>query len=139
MGDRTPAVRRMFGVESQVNTHVFTAIHQCRMARPRSRNHDRSTGSNTVSQGRVDTHVGGVARAEIVARQDHQTGVAVVAEAFGELAHAVTLPEGTGSPESTQSATGVGFGCLQVGRQRHVRPNRENPRHTLGEQLTVHE
>ncbi len=54
------------------------------MARPRRRHHQRGAGGRTLAERPVHADVGGVAGAEIVARQDHDAVVGAVAEAFGE-------------------------------------------------------
>ena len=60
---------------------------QRRVARPRRRHHDRRARGDAVAQRAVHADVGGVARAEVVARDDDQLGVVVVAETFGECGH----------------------------------------------------
>ena len=93
MCDRPPAVQRMFGIEGDVHTDVFTSICISGMSSPRRRNHHRGTCGDSGSQGLVDTHVGCVARTEIIARQNDEAILRCVAEPFGESAtsHGVTL------------------------------------------------
>ncbi len=54
------------------------------VAGPRCRHHDRRAGGDAVAQGLEHPDVGGVARPEVVAGDDHQTVVGRVPEAFGE-------------------------------------------------------
>ena len=62
-----------------------------RLARPRARHHQRGAGGQPLRQALVDADVGGVARAEVVAVDDEQAVVGLVAEPFGERRHGATL------------------------------------------------
>ena len=60
------------------------AVAERGVASPRRRHHQRRARRNAVAQRRVHALVGGVARPEVVAGDDHESVVGVVAEAFGE-------------------------------------------------------
>ena len=85
MGDRTPAVAAVLGVEREVDADVVAGPCAVgRVAGPRGRDHQRGAGGGTVVECLVDADVGGVARPEVVAGEDHQPVVGSVPELFGE-------------------------------------------------------
>ena len=85
VGDRPPAVVLVFGVEGEVHAEIVGRQRQLRrVTGPRRRHHQRCTGGDPLADRPEDTDVRGVARSEVVARQDHQAVVGGVAEAFGE-------------------------------------------------------
>ena len=75
LGDGTPAVQVMLGVEGQVHADVLAPVPGRRLAGPRRRDHQRGAGRHAVAEALVDPDVGGVATAEIVGRDDEQLGV----------------------------------------------------------------
>jgi hypothetical protein len=88
VGDRTPAVDVVFGVQGEVHADVVARLEQLRrMAGPRSGNHDGGAGRCATSEGVDNAEIGCVARAEVVARDDEEARIGVVAETFRELAH----------------------------------------------------
>jgi hypothetical protein len=88
VGDRTPAVRGVLGVEGEVDTDVVVGlVLEGGMAGPRCRDHQRRAGGDAVAQRFVHADVGRVARAEVVARDDDELRVDGVSEPFGEGDH----------------------------------------------------
>jgi hypothetical protein len=49
MGDRTPAVEGVFGVESEMNPDIFTLVHRRGMTGPGSGHHDGCTRGETLA------------------------------------------------------------------------------------------
>ena len=85
VGDRPEPVGLVLAVEREVHADVVGGqVAQRGVSSPRCRNHDRRARCQTLAKGTVDTDVGAVAGAEVVAGDDHQLGVVVVPEAFGE-------------------------------------------------------
>ncbi len=85
MGDRAPAVALVLGVEGEVDADVVGELCGAGgVAGPRGRHHDRRAGGDPVVQRLEDPDVGGVARPEVVAGDDHQTIVGSMPETFGE-------------------------------------------------------
>jgi hypothetical protein len=84
----------MFGIDGQVYSDVLTPVSGRRPPGPRAGHHEAGAGGQTVPQGLIDTDVGGVAEAEIVAVEDQELGVGPVSQAFGERRHALTVVGG---------------------------------------------
>ncbi|MEJ7722004.1 MAG: hypothetical protein WKF58_16950 [Ilumatobacteraceae bacterium] len=86
LGDRSPAVILVLGVEREVHAEVVAVVHPGGVVRPWCGHHQRGAGGDSVAQRGVDADVGGVAGAQIVARDDDQLGVRRTAQPFGERA-----------------------------------------------------
>ncbi len=68
VGDWTPAVDVMLGVQSQVHADVIARFEQLGgVAGPRGGNHDRGAGRRSCSEGVEHAEVGGVAGSQVVA------------------------------------------------------------------------
>jgi hypothetical protein len=88
MCDRPEAIRLVLAVQREVHTDVVAClVTQRRVAGPRRRDHDRRARRDPVTQRTVDTDVRGMAGTEVVAGDDDQLGIVVVAETSGEGGH----------------------------------------------------
>ena len=87
MGDGSPAVQLVLGVERQVHADVLAAVLGGGFARPRGRDHERGARGHSLAQRVVDADVGGVARAEVVAADDQDAVVRPIAEPLGQSCH----------------------------------------------------
>jgi hypothetical protein len=91
LGDRTPPVEVVLGVHGELDAHVLAPVAGRRPPGPGTGHHEAGARGQPVAQGLVDTDVGGVAEAEIVAVEDQELGVGAVSEAFSERRHALTV------------------------------------------------
>ena len=87
VGDGSPAVQLVLGVERQVHPDVLAAVLGGGFARPRGRDHERRTRGHSLAERVVDADVGGMARAEIVAADDQDAVVRPIAEPLGQSCH----------------------------------------------------
>ena len=85
IGDGSPPVELVLGVDGQVDADVLAAVAAARLAGPRARHHEGGAGDGPGGQALVDPDVGRVARAEVVGIDDDEFGLAVVAEALGQV------------------------------------------------------
>ena len=93
--DRAPPVQLPLRVERQVHPHVLAPVPRRRLPGPRAGHHQRRRGGQAHPQCVVDTLVGRVAHAQVVAVDDQQAGVRVVPQAFDQRAHG---PHATAAP-----------------------------------------
>ena len=86
--DGTPAVGGVLAVEREVHTDVVGwQVTQRGVTRPWRWHHQRSARSNTGAQRKVHAVIRGMARTEVVTRNDDETIGAAVPKSFGESAH----------------------------------------------------
>jgi len=99
--DRSPAIRGMLGVERQMNADVVgRPVFVGGVASPWRRHHDRGACSDAGPDRLVHADVGGVARAEVITREDHEARIGRVTESFGERAHSA---DATGAADSVET------------------------------------
>ena len=102
--DGAESVRGVFAVEREMNANVVgDPVAQRGVAGPRCWHHQRCARCDTTTQGEIDALVGGVARAEIVARDDGQAIGDAVSQSFSQGAHqrdatGCRRPKGPDSP-----------------------------------------
>ena len=105
MGDGTPAIAVVLGVECEVHPDVLTAVIGSRSPGPWAGNHERCTGRRAEAQRLIDPGVGGLAKSEIIGIDINENKFAlarelgcthtllatdpkvVVAQSFGECGH----------------------------------------------------
>ena len=75
LGDRTPSVEVVLGVEGEPDPDVVTAEPRRRLAGPGGRDDERGAGADAVAEGVVDPDGGRVAEAEVGAVEDQQLGL----------------------------------------------------------------
>ena len=83
--DRAPAVGLVLGVEREVDAEIIR--RECHLAASRAHGAGTMIEAHVAAPSRMRTEhadVGGVTRAEVVARQDDQASVGCVSEPFGE-------------------------------------------------------
>jgi hypothetical protein len=84
VGDRSPPVEVVLGVQGEVDADVLAPVAGGRVARPGAGHHEAGAGGHPVAQRLVDADVGRVARAEVVAVDDEETGPGRAPEPFHE-------------------------------------------------------
>ena len=84
VGDRSPAVTVVFGVECEVHADVLAAVLGRGCPGPWARDHQGGTRGDAKTQCFIHPGVGGLTQPEVVGIDDDQTGVGVVAQAFCE-------------------------------------------------------
>ena len=88
LGDRSPAVEVVLGVEGEPDPDVIAPEPRRRLARPGCGDDERGAGADPVAERVVDADGRRVAEAEIGAVEDQQLGVGPVSEALGNGRHA---------------------------------------------------
>ena len=118
VGDGSPAVQLVLGVDGEVDADVLAAVAAARLPGPRAGHHERGAGDRPGGQAFEDADVGGVARAEVVGVDDDQLGVAVVAEALGQVrfSHLAVRPP----PARRTRILGPGVGGDLLLERRHA-------------------
>ena len=140
VGDRAEAVGLVLAVEREVHADVVGGqVAHRRVARPRRRHHDRGAGGHAVAERAVDADVGRVAGTEVVARDDHQLGVVVVAEAFGECGHQQRTLSGAPGPQADVVGLGSAGGGDELVGVGGVRRDRQRAGVALADDLQVDE
>ena len=153
LGDRTPAVAVVLGVEREVHADVLAAVAPGGVARPGRRDHEGGAGGQAGAQRLVDAGVRGVADAEVVAVDDQEAGVGSVAQTFGELGHprrryrrpgrtdtgSGRLARRARAPQTSVGPVGRRRDRRQLGSVRGVRADRQRPGEPTGQQRPVDE
>ena len=74
VGDRSPAVQLVLGVDREVDADVLAPVAAARLAGPGAGHHERGAGDRPRGQALEDPDVGRMARAEVVGVDDDQLG-----------------------------------------------------------------
>ena len=82
-----------------MSSDIFTPVTGGRLSRPRSRHNQTSRCGHSRAQRIVDSRIGGVTYPQVVAGDDEQLCVGLVAEGLSEGCH---------SPHGTTGATACG-------------------------------
>ena len=92
VGDGSPAVQLVLGVEREMHADVLAPVLGGGFAGPRGRDHERGARGHSLAERVVDADVGGMARAEIVAADDQHAVVRPIAEPLGQSCHGRKIP-----------------------------------------------
>ena len=153
LGDRSPPVALELGVERQVHPDVLAAVAPGGVASPGRGHHEAGAGGQAGAQRFVDTRVGRLADAEVVAVDDQEAGVGSVPQTFGELSHprrryrrpgrtdtrSRRLARRARAPQASVRSIGLRRDRRQLGSVRGVRADRQGPGEPTGEQGPVDE